>query len=107
MDMRDAGVVFQSLKTAYLAQTTVTHAIIAALNIVVPKVFKRSTMVAGGALIGAATYRSNHSPRSILLALRTVYGIPSPAERNANDALFSALWNTAEPIETFFNRLED
>ena len=107
MDTRDAEVVFQSMKTAYLAQTTVTRAIIAALNIAVPKAFKRSTTAAGGALIGAAAYRSNHAPRSILLALRTVYGIPSPAERNANDALFSAPWNTAEPIETFFDRLED
>ncbi len=86
---------------------TVTGAIIAALNLAVPKAFKRSTMLAGGALICAAAYLSNHSPCSILLALQTVYGIPSPAKRNANDALFSAPWNTAEPIETFFDRLED
>jgi hypothetical protein len=54
-----------------------------------------------------AAYGSNHAPRSILLALRTVYGIPSQAKRDANDALFSAPWNTAKPMETFFDQLED
>lgn len=106
-DTRDAEAVYLAEKSAYQAQATVTRAIIAALNLAVPKAFKRSTTTVGGALIGAAAYRSNHDPRAILLALRTTYGIPSPAERNANDALFSAPWNTAEPIETYFDRLED
>lgn len=106
-DTRDAEAVYLAEKAAYQAQATVTRAIITALNIAVPKAFKRGTTAVGGALIGSAAYRSNHDPRAILLALRTTYGIPSPAERNANDALFSAPWNTAEPIETYFDRLED
>ena len=104
---RDAEAVYLAEKSAYQAQATVTRAIIAALNVAVPKAFRRGTTAVGGALIRAAAYRSNHDPRAILLALRTTYGIPSPAERNANDALFSAPWNTAEPIETYFDRLED
>jgi len=104
---RDAEAVYLAEKSAYQAQATVTRAIIAALNIAVPKAFRRGTTAVGTALIGAAAYRSNHDPRAILLALRTTYGIPSPAERNANDAAFSAPWNTSEPIETYFDRLED
>ena len=73
-----------------------------------PKAFRCSTAANGGALVGARTsYRHNHNPRTILLALRTTYGIPSPAERNANDGAFAAPWNPAEPIETYFDRLED
>jgi hypothetical protein len=107
-DTRDAEALYNAEKAAYQAQTTVTRAIIAALNIAVPKAFKRSTAADGGAIVGAGTsYRHNHDPRTILLALRTTYGIPSPAERNANDAAFAAPWNPAEPIETYFDRLED
>lgn len=106
-DTRDAEAVYAAEKAAYQAQATVTRAIIAALNIAVPKAFKRGTTAVGGTLIGAAAYRSNHDPRAILLALRTTYGVPSPAERNANDAAFAAPWQTTEPIETYFDRLED
>ena len=107
-ETRDAEALYNGQKAAYQAQTTVTRAIIAALNIAVPKAFRRSTAAGGGALVGAATsYRHNHDPRTILLALRTTYGIPSPAERNANDAAFAAPWNPVEPIETYFDRLED
>ena len=43
---------------------TVTRAIIAALNVAVPKAFRRGTTAVGGALIGAAAYRSNHNPHT-------------------------------------------
>lgn len=104
---RDAEATYAAEKTAYLAQATVTRAIIAALNIAVPKQFKRGTTAMGGAIIGSTSYRSNHDPRAILLALRTTYGIPTPAERQANDTAFAAPWNSNDPIETFFDRLED
>ena len=106
-ETRDAEATYIAAKAAYQAQATVTRAIIAALNVAVPRAFRRGTTAAGGTLIGTAAYRSNHDPRAILLALRTTYGNPSPAERNANDAQFAAPWNTAEPIETYFDRLED
>ena len=99
-DTRNTEAVYMAEKAAYQAQATVTQAIIAAFNISIPKAFKRGTTVVGGALIGAAAYRSNHDPCAILLALHTSYGIPSPAERNANNAAFAAPWNTAEPIKT-------
>lgn len=104
---RDAEAIYAAAKTAYQAQATVTRAIIAALNIAVPKAFRRGTNAGGAAIVGSGAYRSNHDPRAILLALRATYGIPSPAERNANEALFTAPWNTAEPIEAYFDRIED
>ncbi len=104
---RDAEATYAAEKAAYLAQATVTCAIIAALNITVPKQFKRGTTALGGAIIGSASYRSNHDPRTILLSLRTTYGIPTPAECQANDTAFAAPWNSNDPIETFFDRLED
>lgn len=104
---RDAEATYDAEKAAWQAQATVTRAINAALNVAVPKAFRRNSAPTGGNIIGTTVYRSNHDPRDILLALRTVYGTPSPAERNANDALFAAPWNPAEPIETYFDRLED
>ncbi len=87
-DTCDAEAVNMAKKDAYQAQATVTRAIIVALNIAVPKAFKRGTTAVGGAMIGVAAYRSNHNLRAILLALRTTYDIPSPAECNANNAAF-------------------
>lgn len=104
---RDAEAIYDSEKAAWQAQATVTRAINAALNVAVPKAFRRNSTPAGGTIIGTSVYRSNHDPRDILLALRTVYGTPSPAERNSNEALFATPWNPAEPIETYFDRLED
>ena len=104
---RDAEAIYAAEKAAYQAQATVTRAVIAALNVAVPKAFRRGTNAVGGAIVGSAAYRSNQDPRAILLALRTTYGIPSPAERNNNEAMFAAPWNTSEPIETYFDRMED
>ena len=59
---RDAEATYAARKTAYLAQATITRAIIAALNIAVPKQFKQGTTAIGGAIIGSASYRSNHDP---------------------------------------------
>ena len=104
---RDAEAIYDSEKAAWQAQATVTRAINAALNVAVPKAFRRNSTPAGGTIIGTSVYRSNHDPRDILLALRSVYGTPSPTERNANEALFATPWNPAEPIETYFDQLED
>ena len=104
---RDAEATYEAEKTAYLAQVTVTRAIIAALNAAVPRQFKRGTTAAGGPMLGSTSYRSNHDPKTILLSLRTTYGIPSPAERQANDAAFAAPWDQNDPIEAYFDRLED
>jgi hypothetical protein len=104
---RDAEATYDAEKAAWQSQATVTRAINAALNIAVPKAFRRTGIPAAGTIIGSSAYRANHDPRDILLNLRTTYGTPSPAERTENDALFATPWNPADPIETFFDRLED
>ena len=103
---RDAETIFDSAKMDYLSQLNVTQAIINALNVAVPKEFKRGA-TAAGTIMGASPYRNNNNPRTILLALRDLYGRPSPAEKQANNTTFAAPWNPAEPIETYFDRLED
>ena len=90
-----------------MAQATITHAIIAALNVAVPKQFKRGATTLGGGHHRLASYRSNHDPCAILLALRNTFGIPTPAERQANDTAFAAPWNSYGPIKTFFDHLKD
>ena len=103
---RDAETIFDSAKMDYLSQLNVTQAIINALNVAVPKEFKRGE-TAAGTIMGASPYRNNNNPCTILLALRDLYGRPSPAEKQANNTTFAAPWNPAEPIETYFDRLED
>ena len=104
---RDAEATYEAEKTAYLAQVTVTRAVIAALNLAVPRQFKRGTNAAGNTLLGSTSYRSNHDPRAILQSLRDTYGTPSPTECQANDAAFAAPWDPQDPIEAYFDRLED
>jgi hypothetical protein len=103
---RDAKAIYDASKMEYLFQLNVTQAIINALNIAVPKEFKRGTN-ATSTIMGASPYRNNNNPRTILLALRTLYGRPTLAEKQANNALFGAPWNPADPIETYFDCLED
>jgi hypothetical protein len=47
-DTRDAKATYVAEKANYISQLNVTQAIIAALNIAVPKQFKRGTNAAGG-----------------------------------------------------------
>lgn len=103
----DAKATYEAEKVAYLAQATVTRAINAALNIAVPKQFKRRTMAANGTLLGSTSYCTNHDPWAILLSLQDTYGTPSPAECQANDAAFAMPWDPNEPIKAYFDCLKD
>ena len=105
-ETRDAEAQYDTNKAAYISQLNVTQAVINALNTAVPKQFKRGTNAAG-LILGANPYRNNQDPRAILLSLRTLYGKPSPAEKQANSNAFREQWNPADPIETYFDRLED
>ena len=105
-ETRDAEAQYETNKAAYISQLNVTQAVINALNTAVPKQFKRGTNAAG-LILGANPYRNNQDPRAILLSLRTLYGKPSPAEKQANSSAFREQWNPADPIETYFDRLEE
>jgi hypothetical protein len=103
---RDAEAIYNASKMEYLSQTNMMQAIINALNIAVPKEFKCSTNAAG-TFMDASPYCNNNNPCTILLALRTLYRCPMPAKKQANNALFGAPWNPADPIKTYFDRLEE
>ena len=100
-DQSDADAIFAAEARAFQSQSNVQTAIIAALNQAVPKRFKRSDTV------GAQNYKNNQNPRDIIAALRDSYGRPTPAEKEANETAFNTEWNPIDPIEAFFDRLED
>jgi hypothetical protein len=57
--------------------------------------------------MSANPYPNNQDPQAILLALRTIYGKPLPAEKQANMTAFTAQWNPADLNEMYFDCLED
>ena len=76
------------------------RAIIAALNLCVPKKYWR---VDGG--IVAQNYKDNQCPRTILDHLRNLYGRPTPMENTMNEASWAAAYNPSKPIEDLYDRL--
>ena len=57
--------------------------------------------------MGVWTFRPTNDPKVILNALRANYGRMTPAEKSAMERRWSESWNPNEPIENFFDRLED
>ena len=82
--------------------TYLRRATIAALNIAVPRQYRGSA-----ATVGARVYKPNEDPKAILARLRDIYGRTTPAEKRANETLWSQNWNPADPIESLFMRLEE
>jgi len=88
----------------YFSQQNVKRAVIDALNLAVPKPFRR---VPGGN-IGVTAFKITDNPRDILDRLRSLYGKPTPGEKRANDTRFNQGWDAGtETIEELFDRLED
>ena len=77
------------------------HTIINALNIVVPRAYKRGTGV------GTKLYRATDNPRAILNRLSELYGKMTPQEKTNMETRWSAPWAPVDPIETLFDRLEE
>ena len=86
----------------FTSQANVKRAIIAALNLCVPKKYRR---VDGG--IGALHYKGNQCPKTILDHLRNLYGRPTPMEKTMNEANWAAAYNPNEPIEDLYDRLKE
>jgi len=82
-------------------KTTVQRASISAINLAVPKKYKRTNR------IGTSNYKTNQSVRNILAGLRDQYGVPTPDEKTNNEMRFLAGWQAGEPIKKLFDRLED
>ena len=84
-------------------QSNVNRAIIAGLNLAVPRTYRRAVEGA----IGTRNYRSTDDPTVILQGLQDNYGQMTPSEKTKMEADWSTAWNPSEPIELLFYRLED
>ena len=98
---RDADAIFEAHTAVWKSQDNVQRASISALNLAVPKKYKRTNG------IGTSNYKTNQSVRNILAGLRDLYGVPTPDEKTNNERRFSAGWQPGEPIEELIDRLED
>ena len=73
---KDQQAIYDGRVTIFTLQANVKRDIIAALNLCVPKKYRR---VDGG--IGALQYKGNQCPRTILDHLQNMYGRPTPMEK--------------------------
>ena len=101
-EQRHAETRWETNEKVFDPEANIRRAINAALNIAVPKQYRGSA-----GTIGARVYKLNECPKTILNRLRNIYGRTTPAEKQANEALWSQEWNPADPIEALFSRLEE
>ena len=81
------------------SQYNVNRAIIAGLNLSVPRTYQRA--VAGA--VGTRNYRFRDDPKVILQGLQDNYGQMTLIEKTKMEAEWSAAWNPLEPIELLFD----
>ena len=98
---RDADAIHKAGRNVYDSQQCVQRAMVSAMNMAVPKQYKRTNG------IGTTNYKTNQSVKEILAGLRDTYGAPTPDEKTRNEQQFAAPWLPNEPIETLVDRLED
>ena len=60
-----------------------------------------------GDRLGVRTSRPTDNPKLVLNRLRSNYGRMTPLEKSAMEKRWSDQWNPNEPIENFFDRLEN
>ena len=99
---RNQQAIYDGCVAIFTSQANVKRAIIAALNLCVPKKYR---CVDGG--IGALHYKCNQCPRTILDHLRNMYGRPTPREKTIKEGNWVAAYNPNEPIEDLYDRLEE
>ena len=90
-------------KGCFTSEGNIRRAVNAGLNKATPRMFRR---VPGGT-VGVRTFRPTDDPKEILRNLRSNYGRMTPQEKTAMETRWSAGWNPSEPVENFFDRLED
>ena len=57
--------------------------------------------------MGVRTFRPTDDPKQILNTLRLNYGRMTPLEKSTMEKRWTEQWNPNEPIENFFDHLED
>ena len=80
---RDEDALYTARRIVWVSQDNVQRASIAALNVAVPKEYKRTNG------IGTANYKTNQSIRDILGDLRDVYDVSTPDEVTTNETNFA------------------
>jgi hypothetical protein len=94
---------YDSNKAVYDSDQNVKRAVNDALNIAIPKEFRKPV----GNQIGTKVFTVRDDPKQILANLRTKYGAATPADKANNEKMFNQPWNPNEPIEALFDRLEE
>ena len=100
-EKEQAEVFYKANKKVFDSQQNVKRAVIEALNIAVPRAYRRGTGV------GVKLYRATDNPRAILNRLSELYGKMTPQEKTNMETQWSAPWAPADPVETLFDRLEE
>ena len=93
--------IYEAYKRAFNNQQNVKRAVNDALNIAVPRAYRRSTGY------GVKLYRPTDDPRAILNRLNEMYGKMTPQEKTEMERQWSAPWTPPDPVETLFDRLEE
>ena len=99
---RDADAIFTAASKVYTSQQNVKAAVNEALNVAIPRAYRRNAGV-----IGVREFRANDDPREIIATLTRRYGQKTTQEVNEQDDRWRKEWNPAEPIEELIDRLED
>ena len=102
-DVSNEQAKFQANSTTYQSEVNILRATIDGLNKAVPKAYKRMATN----MMGSRIYRPSDNPRDILTHLRSLYGQPTPAEKEAQQRLWDTGWDPNSPIETLFDHLEE
>ena len=84
------------------SQSNVNRAIIAGLNLIVPRTYRRA--VAGS--VGTRNYRFTDDPEVIFQGLQENYRQMTPTEKTKKESDWSVAWNPSEPIGLLFDQLE-
>ena len=94
---------YKAREMVWDSQPNINLAIIAGLNLAVPRTYRQA--VAGA--VGTRKYIFTDDLKVILQGLQDEYGKMTPIEKTKMEADWSADWNPSELIELLFDRLED
>lgn len=94
---------YDANKNVFDSQQNVKRAVNDALNKAIPAIFRKPI----GAQVGTKVFTVRDDPKQIIMDLRARYGRATPIEKKENDRKFNAPWLTTEPIEAYFDRLEE
>ena len=92
----DVAIAYDANHIVYESETNVCRAVNAKLNGAIPKLFKRSP---DPSRIGSINFKASDCPCTIFDGRTARYGHPTPAEKTANEVLWSTGWNPQDPTK--------